>query len=313
MIDTITDAVTSLTAEPETALANGSTSVVFTATVKNSNDQPVADSHVNFTNTGGTLSQTETTTNANGQATVSLTSSNTGYITVTAKLSNNPTGDGKSATVAFTANAATAKVNTLTADPNIAPANDRTPIIFTAIVKDSYGHLVSDLSVSFTTTGGTLSQKMATTNASGQASVRLTSASMGDITVTAKAGTSDKGKSKAVTFTDSQITAIVTSLDALPTEVISSFDTRSSTLIAVVKNDSDEPVSAIDVNFTTSGGTLTPTQAKTNDEGQAVAKLSSLLDGDMTVTAKVRNNAEDEGKNVTVTFIGPCEEDDSLA
>ncbi|WP_158584725.1 Ig-like domain-containing protein [Pectobacterium carotovorum] len=312
MIDTITDAVTSLTAEPETALANGSTSVVFTATVKNSNDQPVADSHVNFTNTGGTLSQTETTTNANGQATVSLTSSNTGYITVTAKLSNNPTGDGKSATVAFTANAATAKVNTLTADPNIAPANDRTPIIFTAIVKDSYGHLVSDLSVSFTTTGGTLSQKMATTNASGQASVGLTSASMGDITVTAKAGASDKGKSKAVTFTDSQITAIVASLDALPKEVIS-YATRSSTLIAVVQNDSGDPVSAIDVNFTTSGGTLTPTQAKTNDEGQAVAKLSSRLDGDMIVTAKVRNNAEDEGKNVTVTFISPCEEDDSLA
>ncbi|QQG27834.1 Ig-like domain-containing protein [Pectobacterium carotovorum] len=313
MIDAITDAVTSLTANTTTALADNFTPVVFTATVKNSNDHPVANSTVSFTNTSGTLSQQTTTTNANGEATVSLTSLNVGNITVTAKVNGSTADAGKSATVAFIADAATAKVNTLTANPEIAPADNRTPIIFTAIVKDSYGHFASGLSVSFTTTGGSLNHKTVTTNASGQASVRLTSANMGDITVTAKAGTNDIGKSKAVTFTDSQITAIVTSLDALPTEVISSFDTRSSTLVATVKDDNGHLISDIEVNFTASGGTLTLTQAKTDNKGQAVSKLSSQEDGAMAVTAKVSKNAEDAGKDVTVSFISPCWEDDNLA
>ncbi|GLY60350.1 hypothetical protein Pcaca05_12070 [Pectobacterium carotovorum subsp. carotovorum] len=303
MIDTITDTVTSLTAEPETALANGSTSVVFTATVKNSNDQPVADSHVNFTNTGGTLSQTETTTNANGQATVSLTSSNTGYITVTAKLSNNPTGDGKSATVAFTANAATAKVNTLTADPNIAPANDRTPIIFTAIVKDSYGHLVSDLSVSFTTTGGTLSQKMATTNASGQASVRLTSASMGDITVTAKVSDNavDKGKSATVSFTADIATSTVTNIQP-PKGSSTTANFRLIPITATVE-DRGHLVPNVDVRFTTTLGNISPKIATTKANGQTTVNLSGGTPGNAIVTAKVDSNANDTGKSTTVTFI----------
>ncbi|MBN3265445.1 Ig-like domain-containing protein [Pectobacterium brasiliense] len=310
MIDTITDAVTSLTAEPETALASGFTPVVFTATVKNSNGQPVANSHVHFTNTGGTLNHTETTTNATGKATVSLTSSNICYITVTAKLSNNPTDAGKSATVAFTADAATATVNSLTANPDIAPADNRTPIIFTAIVKDSYGHLVSDLSVSFTTNGGTLSQKTVTTNASGQASVRLTSASMGDIIVTAKTSIDDTGKSATVTFIDNKATATVTSLDVEPKTIVADPPWKT-TFTATVKNSGGYPVSDVDVTFTTTHGTLNPIQTKTNEKGQACTILlvdTALPNGvqsKVTVTAKVTNNAEDGGHSTTATFFIP--------
>ncbi|QHQ24512.1 Ig-like domain-containing protein [Pectobacterium parvum] len=220
MIDTIINTVTSLTADTKTALANGFTPVVFTAIVKNSNGQSVAHSDVSFTNTGGTLSQQTTTTNTNGEATVSLTCANIGDTTVTAKVNNNAADAGKSATVAFIADAATAGINTLAANPDIAPADNLTPITFTATVKDSYGHFVSGLSVSFTTTGGTLSQKTVITNANGQASVRLTSEKMGEVTVTAKAGTNDIGKSKAVTFIDNLTTAIVASVGVHPRTIV---------------------------------------------------------------------------------------------
>ncbi|QQG27833.1 Ig-like domain-containing protein [Pectobacterium carotovorum] len=303
MIDAITDAVTSLTANTTTALADNFTPVVFTATVKNSNDHPVANSTVSFTNTSGTLSQQTTTTNANGEATVSLTSLNVGNITVTAKVNGSTADAGKSATVAFIADAATAKVNTLTANPEIAPADNRTPIIFTAIVKDSYGHFASGLSVSFTTTGGSLNHKTVTTNASGQASVRLTSEKMGDITVTAKAQNSpaNADKSATVSFIADVTTATVT--DIKPSDGSTTANFRPIPITATVEDNLGHLVPNVDVRFTTTLGNISPKIATTKANGQAIVNLSGGTAGNAIVTAKVNNNANDTGKNTMVTFI----------
>ncbi len=304
MIDTVISTVTSLTADTKTALANGFTPVVFTAIVKNSNGQSVAHSDVSFTNTGGTLSQQTTTTDAAGKATVSLTSSNTGYITVIAKLSNNPTDAGKSATVTFTADAATAEVNTLTANPDIAPADNRTPIIFTAIVKDSYGHLVSGLSVSFTTTGGTLSQPTTvSTNASGQASIKLTSADMGDIIVTAKVSDNavDKGKSATVSFTADIATTTVTNIQP-PKGSSTTANFRLIPITATVE-DRGHLVPNVDVRFTTTLGNISPKIATTKANGQTTVNLSGSTPGNAIVTAKVDSNPNDIGRSTTVTFV----------
>ncbi|MFJ5322773.1 inverse autotransporter beta domain-containing protein, partial [Pectobacterium parvum] len=175
-------AVTSLTPDVATAQADNMTPVTFTATVKDSSGHLAPNTDISFTTTDGTLSQTTAITNASGEATVSLTSATIGDITVTAKVNNNAADTGKSATVAFI----NANVVSLTPDVTTAIADNFTPITFTATVRDTLGNLVPNADVGFTNSSGTLSQPIAITNANGEATVSLTSATIGDITVTAK-------------------------------------------------------------------------------------------------------------------------------
>ncbi|WP_235207276.1 Ig-like domain-containing protein, partial [Pectobacterium brasiliense] len=148
-----------------------------------------------------------------------------------------------------------------------------------------------------------LSQKMATTNASGQASVRLTSASMGDITVTAKVSDNavDKGKSATVSFTADIATSTVTNIQP-PKGSSTTANFRLIPITATVE-DRGHLVPNVDVRFTTTLGNISPKIATTKANGQTTVNLSGGTPGNAIVTAKVDSNANDTGKSTTVTFI----------
>ncbi|MBN3265844.1 Ig-like domain-containing protein, partial [Pectobacterium brasiliense] len=209
--DVTTAIVTSLTPNVTTEQADNTTPVTFTATVKDSSGHLVPNTDVSFATNGGTLSQpTTVSTNANGEATVLLTSATAGNITVTAKVNNNAADTGKSATVAFiNSNVVSLKPNATTAI-----ADNFTSIEFTATVRDTLGNLVPNVDVGFTNNGGTLNEPKVSTNANGEATVFLTSATIGNVIVTAKVNNNaaDTGKSATVAFTADVTTAIVTSL-----------------------------------------------------------------------------------------------------
>jgi adhesin/invasin len=157
---------------------------------------------VAFSTTGGALAQPSVTTNAQGEARVTLTSTQVGEVTVTAKAQENAADGGKSQAVTFTANASTAAVSSLSSDVPTQVADGSSAITFTAVLKDSNGNLAAKAPVAFSTTGGALAQPSVTTNAQGEARVTLTSTQVGEVTVTAKAqeNAADGGKSQAVTF-----------------------------------------------------------------------------------------------------------------
>ncbi|WP_039488228.1 Ig-like domain-containing protein, partial [Pectobacterium parvum] len=99
----------------------------------------------------------------------------------------------------------------------------------------------------------------------GEATVSLTSATIGDITVTAKVNNNaaDTGKSATVAFTADVTTAIVTSLT--PDITTAQADNMTPvTFTATVKDSSGHLAPNTDISFTTTDGTLSQTTAITN-------------------------------------------------
>ena len=153
--------------------------------VNDQNSDAFAGATVTFTTTGGTLSTASVTTDANGQASTSLTLPNTaGEYTVTASVTG-------LTDVAFTATASAGPLVATTLE--IVSGDSQSGVVSTALandlvvrVLDQNNNAFSGSTVSFTTTGGTLSETSVVTGADGQASTSLTlPAAEGNYTVTA--------------------------------------------------------------------------------------------------------------------------------
>ena len=153
--------------------------------VNDQNGDAFAGATVSFTTTGGTLSTASATTGANGQASTSLTLPNTaGEYTVTASVSG-------LTDVTFTATASAVPLVATTLE--IVSGDNQSGVVSTALandlvvrVLDQNSNAFSGSTVTFSTTGGTLSETSVVTGADGQASTSLTlPAAEGDYTVTA--------------------------------------------------------------------------------------------------------------------------------
>lgn len=177
-------ATLSLTAAPTTITADGKTATTLTADVKTAGGTAAPDgTAVTFTTTTGTLSAASATT-ANGKASVTLTATAAGTATITAAVGTIQN------TTAVTINAYVdpnaIKTVVLTADKNTAITGQS--ITLTADVKTNSGAAAPDnTTVTFATTGGTLSASTATT-VSGKASITITAGGAGPASITATSG-----------------------------------------------------------------------------------------------------------------------------
>lgn len=131
--------------------------------------------------------------------------------------------------------------------------------------------------IAFTATRGTLSASSATTDGSGQASVTISSTTAGHATVVATAP-GDTSATRTLEFIASSPAKL--SLQASPTVVginLSEQGTRSSQLIAVVRDTADNPVKHVRVNFSSvvdpSHGRIEPAYAETDSAGRATASF----------------------------------------
>jgi hypothetical protein len=126
--------------------------------------------------------------------------------------------------------------------------------------------------IDFLTTRGSLSASSATTNASGIATVSISSPTAGPATITARAGNvTSAQRIEFVSRTPSKI-----SLQSSPANVgvnLTSSSTNSSQLIAVVRDVSDNPVKGALVSFSAiadpSNGSIDPPTATTDSSGVA--------------------------------------------
>lgn len=170
------------------AVAVNSDSFVFTAPAANaeialgasqaltvrwlSANTPVVGQTVNFTATRGVLSAGSAITDANGDATVSISSTSAGGAVVTAA-SGSVSAQQSIEFVALTADSIDVQSNAFT----IAPNEQAT---LTAVVRDAAGNLVKNKTVTFAlqdVTGGTLSLASAVTNSLGRAQTIYTASS----------------------------------------------------------------------------------------------------------------------------------------
>jgi len=140
---------------------------------------------VRFTTSLGRVDPVEAQTR-NGVATTTFFAGNVSGIAAIRAISGGATtGDDASNVVEITVGAAAASAIVLSANPSTVPATGG-PVTLSASVVDESGNRLANVPVSFSTTAGTLSAGTATTDATGEARVTLTTDR--PATVTARAG-----------------------------------------------------------------------------------------------------------------------------
>jgi len=275
--DTSTAHVVTITPSVTNAIANSGNSVV-TVTVHDTNGNPVpANTPVGWTTSLGTLSAPLTYTDANGVATVTLTSTTIGVANVVATAAQG----SMSTNVTFTIDATTLAPVNLTNSSVTAVADNLETISFTVDVQDAYGNKApANTLVTWTTNLGTLGNATSLTDANGRASMTLRSGMAGIANVVASSGISSVTTN--ITFT-SNITSQVASISPSQSTVVAG-TSNSTVLSAVVLDSNNQPVENATVTWSTTLGNLTQNTSVTNASGVATTTLSSLMAGAATIS-----------------------------
>ena len=229
-----TGSTITLTAAANVLASNGTLDITAQV-IESSGFPPHSGTQILFTTTLGRIDPARATTDASGLATVKFQAgASNGTATIVASSGGATTGSTGALKIAV-GTAAVGRV-TLSANPaTIAALGGSTTV--TADVRDINGSSLPSAPVTFTTTAGTLSTSVVTTNAAGQASTSLTTSLTATVTATVGAQGSAAGggaDDKTKTGTSGQASASITvSVAAAPTLVIKPPDTPSAGLLAV--------------------------------------------------------------------------------
>jgi len=280
---------------------------------------------VTFTTSGGTLG-TPTTTDANGNATVTLTPSAVGTVKVNASATaSGVTASTKSAavvsvvrdpndpgSVTLSSSASTAVVNqplTLTAKvgvvgggPNNVTAGGPPPV--GTVVTFTIAHGSGTLTSGSTSSAGSVT---ATTDANGNATVTLTAATAGSITLSAQAGTDPVVTSNPVTVTFTPDPAAPATVTVSTSSSSASADGSSAiTFTVTVKNYAGTALASVPLTFSNTGvGTPSATSGTTDTNGQATVTMTSSAVGSATLTAVATASGVSKSGSATVSFTTP--------
>jgi adhesin/invasin len=181
--DAATARVVGVTATPNVILANNAATSTLVATVRDANGNTMgAGVTVNWSTSSGTLSSGSSATNASGQASVTLRGGIAGSATITAAAVQG----SASTSVTLVADASTARVISLVANPASVPANGTNTTLY-ATVRDAYGNaLPAGQAVQWATSLGNLNTGVSYTDGNGIAVAYIGSTVAGGATVYAK-------------------------------------------------------------------------------------------------------------------------------
>ncbi|MEZ0228266.1 MAG: Ig-like domain-containing protein, partial [Planctomycetota bacterium] len=242
--------------------------------VRDANNNPVSNVTITFAVTagGGTVTPATMATNAQGQASSTLTLGRTaGANTVTATTTGLPA-------VTFTATGTPGPATVLA----IASGNNQTAVAGATLpnplvvaVRDANNNPVSNVTITFAVTagGGTITPATMATNAQGQASTSLKlGGTAGANTVTASA-TGLTTVSFSASGTAAPATQLVIASGNNQTGAAGS--TLANPLVVTARDAAGNPVANVTITFavTAGGGTVTPATMATNAQGQASTSL----------------------------------------
>ncbi len=156
----------------QSAVAGTALAAPLVAKVTDGGGNPVSGVTVTFASSnGGSFGSATTTTNAAGQAQTTFTAgTGAGTTLVTATAASGPSA-------IFTVNvtpAAASQIVKVSGDNQTAAKGTTLPAAFVVKVTDQYGNTISGKTVTWTTTGGTLSAASTTTDVKGEARSTLT-------------------------------------------------------------------------------------------------------------------------------------------
>ena len=296
-----------LTAGTGNTLANGTDVNTVQLPVKDANGNPIAGYDVVFTVTDpdGTTRQQTVTTDANGIATLPVTSDKAGNVKVEANVG----GVTSSTDLKFVADSSTATIdqNGLTAGTGSTLANGTDVNTVQLPVKDANGNPIAGYDVVFTVTNpdGTTRQQTVTTDVNGIATLPVSSTKSGNVKVEANVGgvTSSTDLSFAADLSTAKINAtnglvLETAAATIETQASGDTPTELSTHYAIVTvtdkngNAITGKAGALDVTFTTTGSAVFVGNSTVSIDEYGQAKIGIIDTAQETVTVSAKLNGQ---------------------
>lgn len=256
----------------------------MTASVTDTNGNPVEGIKVNFCGTSVTLSSTSVETDDRGFAEILVTSTEVGLKTVSASLADKPT-EVISRLLNASADVNSATITSLEIpEGQVMVAQD---VAVKAHVNDQFGNPVAHQPVTFSAEPSSqmiISQNTVSTNTQGVAEVTMTPERNGSYMVKASLA-NGASLEKQLEAIDEKLTLTASS------PLIGVYAPTGATLTATLTSANGTPVEGQVINFsvTPEGATLSGGKVRTNSSGQAPVVLTSNKVGTYTVTASFHN------------------------
>lgn len=286
----------SLATSATTIPANGASTAILTATVRNANNAGVSGAVVTFSTSAGILQTTSAPTDANGVASVILTS---GTTALTAIATATVSGYSANVNVAFGATAAS--VMSMNASPNqVKPGGTSTLVV---AVLDNNGNPVANepITLSFVGTPGSgtpeLGATTGMTSAGGVVAFTYTAGNangLDTIRATASNGTT---WTQSISVDAGNI--VVGSVAASVTNASIPVSTGQTVIRATVLDAAGQAMPDITVNFAASAGSLGASSATTDENGIASVVLTA---GSQVQTAVVEATTAGFSSTAQVAF-----------
>ena len=285
-------------------VADGTASSTITITLMDPNFNPVPGQTVTLSvsGTGNTVS-TPPLSDANGQTTATLTSTNAGTKTVTASVG--ATTLAQHPTVTFGSASASAAHSSVTASPTNNVAADGSAFsTITVTVRDAQDNPVAGQTVGLSVVGHSYTLTTpAPTDANGRAIAQLSSTLAETKTVIASVAGSAIAQQAQITFVAGAVNPFSSTVSASPNNNIPADGTTAATITVALMDANFNPVTGQTVTLSVSGtGNTVSTPAVTDANGRTTATLTSTASGTKTVTASVGTTTI--AQQPTVTFAG---------
>ena len=309
----VTNPGTQLIILTNNAVANGIATNSVEAHIVDASGNPVANQDVTFVINGGSGGiNTVATTDASGNAVITLTSTVAGIASITAKVIGLNIIFGSPAQVVFITGPVDVTVSLLTVTTTGAVANGIATNSVQAHVTDGFGNPIANLAVTFTIASGVgsfVGFSSVTTDANGNAVITLTSTVAGNVGITATVGGSNitNGSPATVVFvagipsTSSPLTAL-----SVVANNASANGIATNSVQAHITDANGNPVAGQQVIFTIASGTANfvgSDTVTTDNNGNALILLTSTVaDTAVDITAALNGNQIINGSPAMVIF-----------
>ena len=304
---------TVLTVVANNAAADGASTNSVKAHIADINGNPVANQTVVFSiasGTGNIVGSGTVTTNASGDAVITLTSTVVGQVGITATVAGNNIPNGSPAVVTFVTGPVSASASKLSVVTNNAVADGTSTNSVQALVTDAGGNPIANQSVVFAIASGNgtfVGSTTVTTNASGIATISLTSTVAGQVGITASVGGNNitTGSPAVVTFVAGPVSTSVSALTIVNNNAAPN-GTSTNSVQAHITDANGNPIANQSVVFAIASGTGTfvgSTTVVTDANGNATIALTSTVPGQVGITATVGGNSITTGSPAVVTFV----------
>lgn len=302
--DKTTAKVVAVSSDKTTALANDKDVITLSATVTDANANPLDATDVTWevAPESGMLSASTSTSNAAGVAQVTLKSAVVASYEVRATVNGN---SDSISSLRFTADSATAKITSLTADKTADIVADKDVVTLTATLLDANQHPVVGETVNWLSSddaNSTFTPATSVTDANGQAIATFKTVKAGNVDVTASHTSANKKLTLTVigNVETAQFADVVADKTEAPAD--------GSTAIkwtATVEDANKNPLPSVAANWKAdrSDVTLVPDSATTDSNGEVSVSGTSFKAGDVVVTATLTSPAKERSAKA-VSFIG---------